>query len=165
MVARVEVLPAAESDMEAINAIYNHYVPTSDCTMETEPVSLESRLVWFYEHRDRYPIIVARFEGEVVGWASLSKHRARAAYRYTAEDAVYVREDRRGMGIGTALLTELVKEGRVIGLHSVVAVINAEHRASLGLHRKVGFEDVALIREAGFKFGRWVDIRLMQLML
>ncbi len=165
MVARVEVLPAAESDMEAINAIYNHYVPTSDCTMETELVSLESRLVWFYEHRDRYPMLVARFEEEVVGWASLSKHRARAAYRFTAEDAVYVREDCRSKGVGTALLTTLVDEGREQGLHSIVAVINAEHTASLGLHRKVGFQDVALIKEAGYKFGRWIDIRFMQLML
>jgi L-amino acid N-acyltransferase YncA len=165
MRSKVTVLPAEESDLEDINDIYNHYVPISDCTMDTEPSSLDARREWFLELKGRYPILVARTDGKVVGWASLSRHKVRAAYRYTAEDAVYVREGWLGKGIGTALLTELIKAARENDLHSVVAVINANHIVSLGLHRKLGFEEVALLHEAGFKFGNWIDIRYLQLML
>lgn len=165
MRTKVTVLPAEESDLEAINDIYNHYVPISDCTMDTEPVSLDARRGWFLELKGCYPVLVAMTEGKVVGWASLSRHKVRTAYRYTAEDAVYVREGWQGKGIGTVLLTELIEAARDNDLHSVVAVINANHTASLGLHRKLGFEEVALLHEAGFKFGNWIDIRYLQLML
>ena len=164
MVARVEVLPAAETDMEAINAIYNHYVPASDCTMETEPVSLESRLVWFYEHRDRYPILVARFEGgRRVGLPLQAPGEGRIPIHGRGRSLCPGGPPRNGGRYRPAHRLGQGREGH--GLHSVVAVINAQHTASLGLHRKVGFQDVALIREAGYKSGRWIDIRFMQLML
>jgi L-amino acid N-acyltransferase YncA len=165
MRSKVEVLPAEEGDLEAINDIYNHYVPISDCTMETEIVSLDARWAWFSENGRRYPILVAKADGKVIGWASLSRHRVRGAYDHTAEDAVYVRDGWQHKGVGTLLLGELIAAARVREVHSIVAVINADHVASLRLHRKLGFQDVALLREAGFKFGRWIDIRYLQLIL
>lgn len=165
MSASVTVREAKLSDVEAINLIYNHYVPISDCTMETEPTSMEVRQLWFYEHGADLPILVAERNGEVVGWASLSKHRLRSAYRYTMEDAVYVRDDMRGKGVGSSLLDELIVRAESKGCRSIIAVINANHEASLGLHRKKGFVEAAHLREAGFKLGRWVDIKYMQLML
>jgi len=165
MRSKVEVLPAEDGDLDAINDIYNHYVPISDCTMETEIVSLDARRAWFSENGRRYPILVARVGGKVIGWASLSRHRVRRAYDQTAEDAVYVRDDWQHKGVGTLLLGELIETARGRELHSIVAVINANHTASIGLHRKLGFKEVALLHEAGFKFGRWIDIRYMQLML
>jgi L-amino acid N-acyltransferase YncA len=152
------VREAKLSDMEAINMIYNHYVPISDCTMETEPTSLAVRQLWFYEHGTDLPILVAELDCQVVGWSSLSKHRLRSAYRYTVEDAVYVREDMRGRGVGGSLLDELIVQAGWKGYHSIIAVINANQNASLNLHRKKGFIEVAHLHEAGFKLGRWVDI-------
>lgn len=165
MSSLVTVRKAKLSDMEAINSIYNHYVPISDCTMETELVTLEMRQIWFYEHGANLPILVAEMEGKVVGWASLSKHRLRSAYRYTVEDAVYVHETMRGKGVGSSLLDEIIVQAGSNGYHSIIAVINANQKASLNLHGKKGFVEVAHLHEAGFKFGRWVDIKYMQLVL
>jgi L-amino acid N-acyltransferase YncA len=165
MSTSVTVRKALLRDMEAINSIYNHYVPISDCTMEVEPVSLEARQLWFHEHGANLPILVAEVDGQVVGWASLSKHRLRSAYRYTVEDAVYVHESMLGKGIGSSLLDELIVQAKCKGYHSIIAVINANQKASLDLHGKKGFIEVAHLREAGFKLGRWVDIKYMQLMI
>ena len=112
----MRVRDARLDDSEAINEIYNHYVPISNCTMETEPVSIETRRIWFLEHGERYPILVCEVDGQVVGWASSSPHRVRAAYRYTVEDAIYVREDLRGKGVGGALLDEMVLRCQALGV-------------------------------------------------
>ena len=162
---RCIIRDAIESDLEAINRIYNHYVPISDCTMDMEPVPMEGRRNWFFEHGLELPIIVAEIDLRVVGWASISKHRPRPAYRYTVEDAVYVSEDEREKGLGSRLLDELIARSRDLKYHSMIAVINANHEASLQLHRNKGFVEVANLREVGYKLGKWVDIKYMQLML
>jgi len=159
------VRDARLEDSEAINGIYNHYVPVSNCTMETDPVSIETRRIWFLEHGERFPVLVCESEGEVVGWASVSPHRVRAAYRYTVEDAIYVRDDMRGHGVGGALLDEMIVRVKALGYHSMVAVINAEQRPSLGLHASRGFVEAAYLRQVGFKLGKWQDIKYMQLVL
>ncbi|OPY31201.1 MAG: Acetyltransferase (GNAT) family protein [Methanomassiliicoccales archaeon PtaU1.Bin124] len=156
------VRDARLDDSEAINDIYNHYVPVSNCTMETEPVSIETRRIWFLEHGERFPVMVCEDDGQVVGWASISPHRIRAAYRYTVEDAVYVREDKRGKGVGGALLDKMIPRCQELGYHSIVAVINASQSPSLALHASRGFVEVAHLRQVGFKLGRWQDIKYMQ---
>ena len=159
------VRDARLDDSEAINDIYNHYVPISNCTMETDPVGIETRRIWFLEHGERFPVLVCESEGEVVGWASISPHRIRAAYRYTVEDAIYVRDDMRGRGVGGLLLDEMIVRVRDLGYHSMVAVINAEQRPSLALHSSRGFAEVAHLRQVGFKLGKWQDIKYMQLVV
>ncbi|HSV42812.1 MAG TPA: GNAT family N-acetyltransferase, partial [Methanomassiliicoccales archaeon] len=109
MAMRTAIRLAEPKDLEPINAIYNHYVPSSDCTMETEPVSLEARRSWFSDHGPDYPVIVAVMDGTVVGWASISKYRPRAAYRPTVEDTIYVDPGYTGLRIGDALLGELIR--------------------------------------------------------
>lgn len=161
----LRIREARLDDSEAINEIYNHYVPSSNCTMEMEPVSIETRRIWFLEHSDKYPILVAEKDGSVVGWASISPHRVRAAYRYTVEDAIYVEHDMRRKGVGGALLDELIARSRDLGYHSMVAVINAEQRPSLTLHASRGFVEVAHLRQVGFKLGKWQDIKYLQLLL
>jgi L-amino acid N-acyltransferase len=152
-------------DAQAINDIYNHYVPISNCTMETDPVGIETRRIWFLEHGEKYPVIVSEIEGRVVGWASISPHRVRAAYRYTVEDAIYVQEDMRRRGVGGALMDHLIVKSRQLGYHSMVAVINAEQTPSLSLHASRGFVESAHLRQVGFKLGKWQDIKYMQLIL
>jgi phosphinothricin acetyltransferase len=155
---------ARPGDAGGIAAIRNHYIVRSDCTMQTVASSVEEERAWLEGHGDRFPVLVAETD-EIVGYASLSSYRERPAYSRTVEDSVYVREDMRDKGIGDALLRSLVAEGRAAGFHCVVAIIGAGQEASLRLHRKNGFRDVGTLREAGYKFGRYLDISFLQLIL
>lgn len=156
---------ATPADLPAINEIYNHYVLHSTCTYQEEPSTIAERQAWFAGRGPTHPVTVAEEDGQVLGWASLSSFRARAAYRFTVENAVYVRQGFHGRGIGSGLLADCIEHGRSAGLRSIIAVIDAEQPASIALHRKYGFEQAARLREAGFKFGRWLDVLYMQKML
>jgi phosphinothricin acetyltransferase len=157
---------ATASDLPAINAIYNHYVPVSTCTYQTEPTTEAERVAWFADHGPAHPVTVALdHAGDVVGWASVSPFHRRAAYRNTVENSVYVRHDRQGRGVGAALLADLLRRARDAGHHTVIALVDAEQAGSVALHRKLGFEQVAHLREVGFKFGRWLDVVYLQRML
>ena len=101
----------------------------------------------------------------MIGFGSLSPYKERAAYAPTVEDSVYVDADHRGQGLGKALLHELVRMGRDHGFHSIMARIVGDHEASIELHRACGFEDVGVEREVGRKFGRWLDVAVLQLVL
>jgi len=156
---------ATVADLEAINAIYNHYVLKSTCTYQTEPETIADRRAWFDRHGPRHPVVVAQQAGEVVGWGSLSPFHARAAYRHTVENSVYVRHDVLGRGIGSVILTDLIRRAREIGHHTIVAGIDAEQVASIAFHAKQGFVQVGRLKQVGFKFGRWLDVLYMQLIL
>lgn len=156
---------AAARDLAAINDIYNHYVLTSTCTYEEEPVSLAAREEWFAGHDERHPVTVAELDGRVVGWASLSLHRVRSAYRYSVENSVYIDREHHRRGLGAALLTDLIARARDLGYHTLVAGCDSAQTASIGLHERHGFERVAHFRQVGFKFGRWLDVIFLQRML
>jgi phosphinothricin acetyltransferase len=152
-------------DAEAIRAIYNPEVLESTVTFDLVPRSLADQLAWIEEHSGGHPAIVATDGDEVVGFGSLTPYRPRAAYATTVEDSVYVRRDRRGGGVGRALLEELVRLGTAHGFHSAIARIVGNHEASIALHSRCGFQTVGVEREVGRKFGRWLDVVLMQRML
>ncbi len=158
-------------DADAIRAIYNPEVLESTVTFDLVPRTLAEQIAWIDEHSGGHPAIVAvadepTFSGsDVVGFASLSPYRSRPAYAPTVEDSVYVRRDRRGQGIGALLLDDLVRIARDHGFHSVIGRIVGGHEASIVLHRKCGFAEVGREREVGRKFGRWLDVVLMQRML
>lgn len=156
---------ATPADLPAINAIYNHYVPRSTCTYQTEPTTDAERAAWFASHGPEHPITVAETEGEIVGWGSLSRFHARGAFARTVENAVYVRRDLHRRGIGSALLDDLVARARSLGHHVVIAVIDSEQRGSLDLHRRAGFTEVGRLREVGHKLGRWLDAVYLQRIL
>lgn len=160
-----EIRAAIAADLPAINDIYNHYVLGSTCTYETRPTSLEERERWFAEHASPWVVIVCEVDGQVVGWASLSRFHPRAAYAKTAEDSVYLRSDWLGKGIGKAMLADLVERARTGGFHTIVALISADQPVSLRLHERLGFSPAGLIREAGHKLGRWLDVAYWQLIL
>ena len=109
--------------------------------------------------------MVAEMEGEVVGFGSLAPYRSRPAYATTVEDSVYVRRDVRGLGCGQAILAELLRLATTHGFHAVMARVVGGHEASIGLHRSCGFQLVGVEREVGRKFGRWLDVVLMQRLL
>lgn len=156
---------ATSDDACAINAIYNHYVLMSTCTYQTEPSTDEQRRAWLASHGPEHPITVAELDGVIVGWASLSRFRERAAYDATVENAVYVRHDLHRRGIGKALLADLIERAKSLGHHTIIAVIDGEQTGSIALHRRAGFVDAGVLRQAGWKFGRWLDVVFLQLML
>lgn len=166
MASQVLVRPAVPTDAQAILAIFNEAILTTTATYDYEPQSLESRLAWLEDHWKRdLPVLVAEVEGAVVGWASLNLHRDKPGYARTLEDSVYVGSAARGMGVGTALLRDLVAVARCRGIHVVIAGIDAENEASLRLHRRAGFTDAGRFREVGWKFGRWLDVIYLQITL
>lgn len=156
---------AERADLPAINAIFNHYVLHSTCTLEEDLVSEAERDAWFELQRGSYPATVALIGDEVVGWASLSKYRSRCAYRFTLENSIYVREDRRRRGIGGALLEDLIDRARELEVHSIVAGIESSQEGSIALHEQHGFVTTAHLREVGFKFRQWLDVVFMQRMM
>jgi L-amino acid N-acyltransferase YncA len=156
---------ATDADCAAINDIYNHYVATSTCTYQTEPESLESRQNWLAGHGPAHPAVVAEVDGNITGWGSLSRFHPRAAYARTVEIAVYIHHSQQSRGIGQAIELDLLARAKMLEHHTVIALISAEQSASLALHAKLGFSRVGLIKEAGFKFNRWLDVVYMQKML
>ncbi len=156
---------ATPADLGAINDIYNHYVLHSTCTYQEEPEPLEGRRQWFQHHGERHPVIVAELEGQVAGWGSLSAYHARSAYRRTVENSVYVHHQLHRRGLGSLLLQELITRARNLGHRAIIAGIDADQPASVALHAKFRFEEVGHLKQVGFKFGRWLDVIYMELLL
>jgi len=154
-----------EEDAEATRAIYNHEVTESTVTFDLVPRSLEEQQAWIKRHSGAYPAIVAVRGQEVVGFASLSPYRERPAYATTVEDSVYVGKNARRQGVGKALLEKLSVLARANGFHAIIARCSAENLASVSLHEACGFVVVGHEREVGRKFGRWLDVIVLERML
>jgi L-amino acid N-acyltransferase len=158
----VTVRRATIADASSILEIYNEAVATTVATFDTEPRSLESQLNYLREHPSPYVVLVAELEGVVAGWASLSSWSDRKAYAGTSEVSLYVAAERRGRGIGRRLLADLVREGDRSEFHTILARVVDGNAVSLHLHESFGFRPVGVMREVGFKFGRWLDVHLLQ---
>jgi L-amino acid N-acyltransferase len=148
-------------------AIYNREVESGTATFDMAPRSLEDQLEWVAEHSGAHPAVVALSPGDdgkdqVVGFGSLSLYRPRAAYSTTVEDSVYVAEGSQRLGIGRALLEELLRLAEGHGFHAVIARIAGGNEASVALHASCGFEMIGTEREVGRKFGRWLDVVCME---
>ncbi|MDQ1012832.1 L-amino acid N-acyltransferase YncA [Streptomyces sp. V4I23] len=161
----VKVRPADPGDLDAVLAIRNHAVEHSTALWtETKQTPAEGA-AWLAAHLDRGSALVAEAGGEIAGFAVYAPWRELEGFRHTVEDSVYVREDRHGLGVGSALLAALVSSARLAGHHTVIADIEAGNVASVRLHERFGFEHVGTVREAGIKFGRWLDLTIMRLPL
>ncbi|HEY8060020.1 MAG TPA: GNAT family N-acetyltransferase [Acidimicrobiales bacterium] len=157
---------ATVEDAEAIRAIYNTEVTGSTVTFDLVPRTAEEQVAWLVQRSGAYAALVAEDDdGTVLGFGSLSPFRERPAYSTTVEDSVYVGRDRRGGGVGRALLEELVTTATAHGFHTVIARIVGGHDASIALHQRVGFDVVGTEREVGRKMGRWLDVVVMQRLL
>ena len=156
------VRPAKLNDLDAITEIYNEAILTTDASFDIEPKTGAEQRVWFDSHGHKYPILVVELDGVVVGWAALSEWSDRCAYADTAEISLYVKDGFRGKGIGRKILEEIVVEGEKAGLHTIVARITEGNSESVHLHESVGFEHIGVMKEVGQKFGRLLDVRIMQ---
>jgi L-amino acid N-acyltransferase YncA len=162
----VEIRLARLRDAEAIRQIYNVEVLGSTVTFDLEPRSLADQEAWLSERSGAHAVLVAEDDaGTILGFASLSPWRPRPAYRTSVEDSVYVHRDHRGRGVASALLGDLLEVAVAHGFHAVFARIVGGHEASIGLHRRHGFEVVGHEREVGRKFGRWLDVVVMERLL
>jgi len=156
---------ACAEDGEGIRSIYNVEVTESTVTFDLVPRSHEEQRAWLAAHSGAHPAVVAADGDDVVGFGSLSPYKDRPAYATTVEDSVYVLRDRRGQGVGRALLDELLRLATSHGFHAVIARIVGDHDASIALHHACGFELVGTEREVGRKFGRWLDVIELQRLL
>jgi phosphinothricin acetyltransferase len=161
----ITLRPATLADAASIADIYNYEVENTTATMDLVPRSLTEQQEWLAERSGAFAAIVAVLGGQVVGFASLSPYKERAAYRPTVEDSVYVRRDMGRRGIGKLLLTGVIDLAATSGFHSVMARIEASGEASRALHTACGFREVGVEIEVGRKFNRWLDMVLMQKML
>lgn len=158
----MQVRLARPEDGEAIRAIYNLEVTTSTVTMDLVPRTSQDQRRWQQERSGAHAVIVAVIDDVVVGFGSLSGYRSRPGYASTVEDSVYVHRSHQGCGVGRGMLTNLIQVASAHGFHRMMARIAGGHDASIGLHRSLGFELVGTESEVGRKFGRWIDIALLQ---
>lgn len=166
----MHIRDATPDDHDGIFEIYDHEVLHGTSTFDTTVKSRAEREAWLAEHRGpARPAIVAvapdHGSSRVLGWATLSAWSNRCAYARAAENSVYVHESARGRGVGRALLTELVARAKAAGLAVVLARIVEGNPASLRLHEAMGFQTIGVMRRVGEKFGRVLDVRLMDLHL
>jgi L-amino acid N-acyltransferase YncA len=155
---------ATEPDVASITAIYNDAVRNSTGTFDTEPRTVADRTEWFRVHDDRHPILVSERDGTVVGWGAVSAWSERPAYGATGEVSVYVAAPFRGQGVGRRLLEALLESAARRQYHTLLARIAEGNGASLRLHTGAGFTSIGVMRQVGWKFGRRLDVHLLQWM-
>lgn len=163
----VAVRQATADDVEAITAIQNALIATTTVEWTSTPRTVASRAAWLrHQQAAGHPVLVATDDGgDVVGWASYGEFRdvdKWPGYRFTVEHTVHVRDDHRGTGVGRLLMDELVDRACRAGKHVMVAAVTGENTASIRFHERLGFVEVARLPEVGVKFGRWLDLVLLQ---
>jgi L-amino acid N-acyltransferase len=165
---RIEL--AGPDHAQSTRAIYNREIESGTATFEMSPRSQADQLEWIAEHSGIHPAVVAiaiddTGEERVIGFGSLSPYRPRPAYSTTVEDSVYIADEFQGVGVGRAVLEELLRLAEAHGFHAVIARISGDNDASVALHAGCGFEMIGTEKEVGRKFGRWLDVACMQKLL
>lgn len=154
------------ADLPAILAIYNHAVLHTTAVWNETPGTLEDRQAWLAEkHRRGFPVLVAEREGQVCGFASYGDFRPWPGYARTIEHSVYVDPAAHRLGIGRALMVELIARARQAGYHCLIGGIDAANAGSIALHQALGFAEVGRLPQVGRKFDNWLDLLFLQLML
>ena len=157
------IRPATPADLERLRSIYNDAVLHSTASYDYEPRTAQAQAQWFAAKQSAgYPVLVADDgSGTAMGFASYGTFRAWAGYRFTVEHSVYVHESFRRRGIASALVQRLLQHAASQGLHLMVGAIDAANTGSIEMHRRLGFEPAGVLREAGYKFDRWLDLAFM----
>jgi phosphinothricin acetyltransferase len=162
----IHIRAATADDLPGILSIYNDAVLTTTAIWNETEVDLENRRAWLIERQSAgFPVLVAAEVGDVLGYATFGPFRPHDGYRHTVENSIYVRNDQRGRGIGAQMMPVLIDAARHGGKHAIIAGIEANNEASLKLHARFGFREVARMPQVGRKFDRWLDLVLMQRLL
>lgn len=163
----MEIRDARSEDVPAMLAIFNDAVLNTNAVYDETPRTLAAQQEWFAQRQaQHWPVLIAAEAGAVAAFASYGPFRPwPPGYRHTVENSIYVAPERRGRGIGWRLLAPLVERAKAGGFHVMIAAIDAENTASLRLHARAGFIKVAEMPEVARKFGRWLDLVLLQKLL
>ena len=157
---------ANENDLQQTLDIYNEIIANSTAIFQYEPQTIEMRKAWFAEKQEKgFPVFVAEEDNMIVGFSTFGQFRNWQAYKHSVENSVYVKADQRGKGIGKLLLKPLIDVAKEMKLHTIIAGIVADNKASIALHQQFGFVEVAHFKEVGFKFDKWLDLKFLQLMV
>ena len=153
---------AARAQLSEIRDIYNEVIRNSTAVFSDTEVTLENREAWFDAKRAAgFPVLAAVDPSGVVGFGSFGEFRTWPGYRHSVEHTLHVRADCRGRGVGRALVQELLQEAARMHMHVMIAGIDAQNVTSISLHEKLGFKMAGELKEVGFKFGRWLDLKFM----
>lgn len=150
------------NDIKQIKNIYNRAIVETVATFDTVEKSTEDMKKWFEAHGSKYPIVVSEIDNEIVGWAALSSYSTRCAYSDTTELSLYVKGDFQGQGIGNKLMKAILEEGKKSGVRAIIARITDGNEISIKLHEKHGFFHVGVLKKVGNKFGKILDVYLME---
>ena len=154
----IVIRPVEPGDMPAIRKIFNHYIKSSRAIFMEDEVGEGWESSFIDAHSPTRPAIAAISDGSIAGWASISDYSSRCCYRDTGEISVYVDEKMQGHGLGKRLAVEIEERALEAGLHSLVALIESGNAPSISLFERLGYERIGLLREAGFKFGKRLDV-------
>lgn len=162
--SELQIRPATSADLPAITAIYREAVLHGTATFELDPPDAAEMTRRFTEITAAgFPYLVALLEGRVVGYSYASLYRSRPAYRFTVENAIYLAPDSHRRGVGTQLLQRLIEDCETLGFRQIIAVIgDSANAGSIGVHTRTGFQMIGLHPDVGYKFGRWLDVVMMQ---
>jgi L-amino acid N-acyltransferase YncA len=162
----LQLRDCTEADLPGLVAIYNDVIATSTAVFFDKPVSLDDRRDWWRARvAQGYPVIVALDSQGVAGFGTFGDFRSFPGYRFTVEHSVHVRTDRRGSGIGQALVIELIGRAKALGKHCMIAGVDGDNAGSIRFHERLGFEQAARLRQVGRKFDRWLDLVFLQKIL
>jgi len=163
---QVHIRPAVEADIPTLLEIYNDVVLNSAAIYEEKGRTLDEHREWYRAKlASGHPLFVAELDGTVIGYCSYGQFRNWTCYRHTVELSLYVDKKLRGKGVGSQMLQALIADARQRGFHSMIAGVDATNISSIQLHEKMGFIKVAHLTQVGFKFNRWLDLVLLQLVL
>ena len=162
----ITIRTATEEDIPSLLEIYNDIIINTTAVWHEEPHTLAMRQDWFALKKEQgFPVFVAEENKEVIGFSTIGPFRPWFGYRYTVENSVYVATNSRGKGVANILMPPLIEASKQLGLHAIVAGIEAGNDASIALHEKFGFIEVAHFKEVGFKFNRWMDLKFLELIV
>ena len=158
----MDIRIAQIKDAEAIRGIYNNEVTSWTATFDITPRTPQEQRDWLTERSGVHVVLVAEYGNQIIGFGSLSRYQTRPAYSTTVENSIYVRPQDQGKGVGLALLVALIEKASEHGFHTIIARISAESKGSVATHQKAGFKEVGRELQTGRKFGRWLDVVVMQ---
>ena len=157
---------AVYEDIPQMLEIYNEVILNTTAVYNYDPHTLEMRTEWFKTKQQQgFPVFVAEEKNTILGFSTIGPFRAWQAYKYTVENSIYVKWDCRGKGIGKLLMPPLIDAAKKLGLHAIVAGIDATNEVSIALHKQFGFEEIAHFKEVGYKFDRWLDLKFLELIV
>lgn len=162
----LNIRPATIEDVPSILEIVNYNIVNTTSIYDYSPKAIEDMEVWFSEKQSAgWPVLVSEENGVVTGYATYGTFRVKEGYKFTVEHSVYVHHGHHGKGTGAALLEHLIDYAKTNGCHVMVGCIDAENKGSIAFHKRFGFTESGLLKEAAFKFDKWLDLQFMQLIL